>query len=92
MQDGTPHHIHPLDRKQSEIEQQRFEVAHVRHFQCGEMGDYFSHYLALLRNLLDDGEVFAQSMVETDKVGKLVKVRTDIGIYNLVWFYSVQYQ
>ena len=81
-----------FDRKQSEIEQQRFEVAHVRHFQCGEMGDYFSHYLALLRNLLDDGEVFAQSMVETDKVGKLVKVRTDIGIYNLVRFYSVQYQ
>ena len=56
------------------------------------MGDYFSHYLALLRNLLDDGEVFAQSMVETDKVGKLVKVRTDIGIYNLFRFHSVQYQ
>ena len=66
MQDGASHHIHPFDGKQSEIEQQGFEVAHVRHFQCGEMGDNLGHYLSLFRNLLDDGEILPQSMVKTD--------------------------
>ena len=92
VQYRTSHHIYPLDGKQSEIEQQRLEVAHVRHFQRGEMSGDIGYNFSLFRNLLDDGEVFSQSVVKTDEVGKLVEVRTDIRIYNLLRFDSVQYQ
>ena len=56
------------------------------------MSDNFGYYFSLFRNLLDDGEVISQSVVKTDEVGKLVKVGTDIGIDNLFWLDSVQYQ